>query len=77
VDFEHSVDFVKLAEAYGAVGYRITTKDQVEDVILKALNNDKPTVIDCIIERNEKVYPMVPAGAPINKMMGIDKNQNN
>lgn len=72
VDFEHSVDFVKLAEAYGAVGYRITTKDEVEDVILKALNNDKPTVIDCIIERDEKVYPMVPAGAPINKMMGID-----
>ncbi|MDL1970546.1 MAG: biosynthetic-type acetolactate synthase large subunit [Candidatus Desulfofervidaceae bacterium] len=66
---EHSPDFVKLAEAYGAVGLRATKPDEVEPVIKKALSINAPVLMDFIIEPEENVYPMVPAGAPITKML--------
>ena len=55
-------DFVKLAEAYGAVGLRATRPDEVEEVIRKALEVKKPVIMDFIVDPNENVYPMVPAG---------------
>ncbi len=59
-------DFVKLAEAYGCVGIRVTKKDEVADAIKKALKiNDKPIIIDFNVCREENVYPMVPAGKTI------------
>ncbi|NOY68871.1 MAG: biosynthetic-type acetolactate synthase large subunit [Deltaproteobacteria bacterium] len=67
--FSHSPDFVRLAEAYGAVGLRANKPEEVEAVIEKALATDKPVVMDFIVEPEESVYPMVPAGAPINKML--------
>ena len=66
---EHSPDFVKLAEAYGAVGLRATKPQEVEEVIKKALNTNATVFMDFIIEPEENVYPMVPAGAPITKML--------
>ncbi len=58
-----SPDFVKLAEAYGCVGIRVSKKDEVDDAIKKALKiNDKPIIIDFKVCREENVYPMVPAG---------------
>ena len=62
-------DFVKLAESYGAMGIRITEKKEVEGAIKKALEEKGPVIMDFIIEREENVYPMVPAGEAIDRMI--------
>ncbi len=62
-------DFVKLAEAYGAVGYMVDRKEDVEGVLKEAFSIKKPVIIDFKVEEEENVYPMVPAGEPINKML--------
>ncbi|MBI5491819.1 MAG: biosynthetic-type acetolactate synthase large subunit [Deltaproteobacteria bacterium] len=63
-------DFVKLAEAYGAVGLRARKPDEVEGVIKKALSiKDRPVLMDFRVDPAEDVYPMVPAGQPLNKML--------
>jgi acetolactate synthase-1/2/3 large subunit len=67
--FTRHPDFVKLAEAYGAVGLRTDKPDEVEQVIKKALSINKPVIMDFIVENEECVYPMVPAGAPISNMI--------
>lgn len=66
---ETAPDFVKLAEAYGAVGFRATKPDEVEPVIREALAVNRPVIMDFVVEREENVYPMVPAGEPITKML--------
>ncbi|MDD5174434.1 MAG: biosynthetic-type acetolactate synthase large subunit, partial [Candidatus Omnitrophica bacterium] len=63
-------DFVKLAESYGAVGIRVTKKSEVRGAIERALKIDNCVFIDFHIEEEENVYPMVPAGQAINKMLG-------
>jgi len=63
-------DFVKLADAYGCVGIRVTKTSEIEDAIKKALEvKDRPCIIDFIIAPEEKVLPMVPAGGSIDKML--------
>ena len=59
------VDFVKLAEAMGAVGIRVTKKEELADAIKKAIELNTTVVLDCIIDSDDKVFPMVPAGANI------------
>jgi len=66
---EHAPDFVKLAEAYGAVGLRATKPEEVEPVLIKGLSSPKTVIMDFAVEREECVYPMVPAGAPITEML--------
>ncbi len=66
---EHAPDFVKLAEAYGAVGLRATKPEEVEPVLIKGLSSPKTVIMDFVVEREECVYPMVPAGAPITEML--------
>ncbi|KPJ76520.1 MAG: acetolactate synthase catalytic subunit [Deltaproteobacteria bacterium SG8_13] len=68
-DMEHAPDFVKLAEAYGAVGLRATKPQDVEAVLKEGLSVAKPVIMDFAVEREESVYPMVPAGAPITEML--------
>ncbi|MBU4312390.1 MAG: biosynthetic-type acetolactate synthase large subunit [Candidatus Omnitrophica bacterium] len=68
---ESCPDFVKLAEAYGAVGIRITKKKDVRKAIKDALRIKKPVLMDFRVEQEENVFPMVPAGQPINKMIGV------
>jgi acetolactate synthase-1/2/3 large subunit len=68
-EMDHNPDFVKLAEAFGAVGLRATRPDEVEPVIKKALATPRTVVMDFRVEREECVYPMVPAGAPITEML--------
>jgi acetolactate synthase-1/2/3 large subunit len=68
-DLKHAPDFVKLAEAYGAVGLRATRPDEVESILKKGLSIKKPVIMDFIVEPEECVYPMVPAGAPITEML--------
>ena len=62
-------DFVKLADAYGAVGIRVTKKEEVVPAIEKALASDKPVVIDFIIDIDERVLPIVPPGKGIDQLI--------
>ncbi len=56
-------DFVKLAEAYGALGIRVTKAEEVDDAIRRAIEtNDRPVVIDFVVSRDAMVWPMVPQG---------------
>jgi acetolactate synthase-1/2/3 large subunit len=70
-ELEHSPDFVKLAEAFGAVGLQATRPDEVETVLKKGLETPGPVIMDFKVARKECVYPMVPAGAPITEMLVI------
>jgi acetolactate synthase-1/2/3 large subunit len=66
---ELPIDFVKLAEAYGATGLRATKPDEVEDVVRQAFETPGPVIMEFKISREENVMPMVPAGAGINEML--------
>lgn len=68
-NMEAQPDFVKLAEAYGAEGYRISKPEELEDELRKALTSPNPAFIDVMVEREENVYPMVPAGAALDEML--------
>ena len=62
-------DFVKIAEAYGATGIRITQSSEVTAAIEKAIQTDGPVIMEFIVEKTENVFPMVPAGAPLDQMI--------
>ena len=70
-NMEYAPDFVKLAEAYGALGLRATTPDQVESVLKQGLSSPQAAIMDFWVEREECVYPMVPAGATLTEMLLI------
>ena len=67
-----AVDYVKLAEAMGAVGMRVTKKEEMAPAIEKALSLGRPVVIDCVIDCDDKVFPMVPAGQSIEEAFDQD-----
>ena len=62
-------DFVKLAEAYGITGIRVTDKAQVDAAIRQAMETPGPVVVDFIVKQDEQVYPMIPAGESVNEIM--------
>lgn len=62
VDLSISPDFVKLAEAYGALGLRATKPSELREVLEAGLNNDKAAIIDVVVSKEENVFPIVPAG---------------
>jgi len=62
-------DFVRLAEAYGAVGLRATKPEDVEKTLKEGLSVPKAVIMDFVVEREECVYPMVPSGMPITEML--------
>lgn len=68
-NMEAQPDFVKLAEAYGAEGYRIEKAEDLRAVLEKALASPNPAFIDVVVEREENVYPIVPAGAALDEML--------
>ncbi|GHU91237.1 acetolactate synthase [Deltaproteobacteria bacterium] len=68
-NMEAQPDFVKLAEAYGAEGYRIEKQEDMLPVLKKALATPSPAFIDVMVEREENVYPIVPAGAALDEML--------
>ncbi|MBE0450598.1 MAG: biosynthetic-type acetolactate synthase large subunit [Clostridia bacterium] len=68
-DGDDSVDFVKLAEAYGIAGYRVKSQEELEAVLKKIKNNKSPVVVDCIIDHDENVYPIIPPGKGITEMV--------
>lgn len=63
-------DFVKVAESYGATGIKVTKKSEVADAIKRAIDTDGVVFIDFSVEHEENVFPMVPAGEAINRMIG-------
>lgn len=63
-------DFVKLAEAYGAEGIRVTKPAEVAPALEQAIRSTKPVMLDFIVDREENVMPMVPPGGSIGKMLG-------
>lgn len=72
---DDGVDFVKVAEGLGVEGVRVTTKEEFKEAIKKALTLDKPIVLDCIIDKDEKVWPMVAPGAAVSEV--FDENDIN
>lgn len=69
-------EFVKVAEAYGAVGFRIEKREDIVPTLEKAMKiNDKPVLLEFLVEPESQVFPMVPAGAGLNEMLEHDPKQ--
>ncbi|MCK0094248.1 acetolactate synthase 3 large subunit [Yoonia sp. F2084L] len=62
-------DFVKLAEAFGAKGIICSDPDDLDDAIMEMLNHDGPVLFDCLVEKHENCFPMIPSGKPHNEML--------
>ena len=62
-------DFVKLAEAFGAKGIVCSDPDDLDDAIMEMINYDGPVIFDCLVEKHENCFPMIPSGEPHNKML--------
>ena len=68
-------DFVKLAEAYGCVGIRATKPEELDDKIIEMINTDRPVIFDCVVDKKENCFPMIPSGKPHNQMLLGPKDQ--
>ncbi len=68
-DLKNNPDFVKLADAYGAWGKKIDRPGEIEDALKEAISSGKVAILDIPIDKNENVYPMVPPGGILNKMI--------
>ncbi len=62
-------DFVKLAEAFGAKGILCKDPADLDDAIMEMINHDGPVIFDCLVEKHENCFPMIPSGEPHNKML--------
>ena len=62
-------DFVKLAEAYGCVGIRANKPEELDEKIAQMLSVNKPVIFDCVVDKIENCYPMIPSGKPHNQML--------
>ena len=62
-------DFVKLAEAFGAKGILCSDPADLDDAIMEMLDYDGPVIFDCLVEKHENCFPMIPSGEPHNKML--------
>lgn len=70
-DMSHQPDFVKLAEAFGAIGLRVSREEELDQALKQALQvTDRPVVLDILVEREADVYPMVPPGGSLSQMLG-------
>jgi acetolactate synthase-1/2/3 large subunit len=68
-------DFVKLAEAYGCVGIRAKSPNELDGKIEEMINIDKPVIFDCHVDQDENCFPMIPSGKPHNQMLLGPKDQ--
>ena len=70
------VDFCMVAKGLGCEAIRVTKKEEVADAVKRAIEMKRPVLIDCMIPEDDKVFPMVPAGAPISEAFDeTDMNQ--
>ena len=67
--FGNEVDFIKLAEAYGIKAMKVYKNEEVERVLSQALKMNEPVLVECVVDPDEKVYPIVPAGAAIDEII--------
>ena len=74
-DLSMQPDFVKLAEAFGGVGYRVETKEEFDAALEDAVKQNRVAIIDVVVERFENVLPMVPAGGSLFNMMLLEKKE--
>ncbi len=74
-DLSMQPDFVKLAEAFGGVGYRVETKEEFDAALEDAIRQNRVAIIDVTVERFENVLPMVPAGGSLFNMMLLEKKE--
>ena len=74
---DDAVDFVKISEGMGAKAIRVTKMEEVEPAIREALATDGPVVLDCWIDQDLSVFPMVPAGASLNEVFDEEDMKNN
>ena len=68
-DLEGNPDFVKLAEAYGIQGYHIRRTADIDKILTRAFDHEGPVVIHCHCEKEDNVFPMIPAGASLEEML--------
>lgn len=68
-DLGDDIDYVKLCEAFGAVGFNLENKEDADEILRKALATGRPTVVNCVIDKNYKVMPMVPPGKSIDELI--------
>ncbi len=74
-DLSMQPDFVKLAEAFGGIGYRVETKEEFDAALQDAVKQNKVAIIDVVVERFENVLPMVPAGGSLFNMMLLERKE--
>ena len=74
-DLSMQPDFIKLAEAFGGIGYRVETKEEFDKALEDAIKQNKVAIIDVIVDRFENVLPMVPAGGSLFNMMLLEKKE--
>jgi len=74
-DLSMQPDFVKVAEAFGGVGYRVETKEEFDKALEDAIKQNRVAIIDVVVERFENVLPMVPAGGSLFNMMLLEKKE--
>lgn len=74
-DLSAQPDFVKLSEAFGGIGYRVSTKEEFDAALKDAVEKNIVAIIDVVVERHENVMPMVPAGGSLFNMMLLEKKE--
>ena len=66
----HSLpDFVKLAEAYGGIGIRCSDPAKLDDAIMEMIDTPRPVIFDCLVDKDENCFPMIPSGKAHNEMI--------
>ena len=75
-NLDKATDFIKLGEAYKALTFNVTKKEEVDQAIIKAIESKRPCIINCEISMDEKVFPMIPPGASVDKMITLDDMEN-
>ncbi len=71
---DRKTDFVKLADAFGLKGYRISSREELSDVVAKAMNEDGPVLVDCLIDKDELVLPMLPPGGSFDDIITLKED---
>ena len=70
VNLDYNPDFIKIGEAYGIKSVQLKTKEDLKNKLKGLINSDEGVLIDCIVEKEENVYPMIPAGTSVAQMVG-------
>jgi len=70
VDLSHNPDFIKIGEAYGIKSIQLKTKKDLKKHLKKILESDEAVLVECIVEKEENVYPMIPAGKDVSCIVG-------